>query len=105
MRQFSTLYVCVCVSGLAPKDRVIRPYEWGANGNQPRTKTKGKQWELTVECRVRATAVLNTFLAQNSHEELLTNQGKDAEAKESEDHHIYQFLHGAQQGAYDDLQT
>lgn len=49
--------------------------------------------------------MLNTFLVQNSHEELLTNQGKDAEAKESEDHHVYQLLHGAQQGTYNDLQT
>lgn len=49
--------------------------------------------------------MLNTLLVQNSHEQLLTDQGKDAEAEESEDHHVYQLLHRAQQGTYDDLQT
>lgn len=68
-------------------------------------KTKGKQRGLTVGCRVGATVVLNTLLVQNSHEQLLTDQGKDAEAEESEDHHVYQLLHRAQQGTYDDLQT
>lgn len=68
-------------------------------------RPKHQRWELTVGGRVRVTAELNTFLVQNPHEELLTNQGKDAEAKESEDHHVHQLLHRAQQGPDDNLQT
>lgn len=54
---------------------------------------------------VRATVFPHTFLVQISHEELLTYQGEDAEAKESQDHHIDKPLHRAQQGPNNDLQT
>lgn len=42
------------------------------------------------------TAFLDTFLAQNALEKLLTYQGEDAEAEEGEDHHVNKLLHGAQ---------
>lgn len=51
------------------------------------------------------TVLQDTSLVQTSHEELLTYQGEDAEAKESQDHHVNEFLHRAQQGPDDDLQT
>lgn len=48
---------------------------------------------------------LDTFQVQTAHEQLLTYQGKDAEAKESEDQHVDKLLHRAQQGPHNDLQT
>lgn len=68
-------------------------------------KPMGRRRELTVGRRVRATVGLNTFLVQNSHEELLTNQGKDAQAEEGEDHHVHQLLHRTQQSPNNNLQT
>lgn len=49
--------------------------------------------------------VVDTLEAQASHEELLTHQGKDAEAEQGEDHHVHQLLHGAQQGPHNDLEA
>lgn len=49
--------------------------------------------------------LLDTFQVQTSHEELLSYQGKDAEAKESQDQHVNKLLHRAQQGPHNDLQT
>ncbi|KAF3827025.1 hypothetical protein GH733_002511 [Mirounga leonina] len=49
--------------------------------------------------------IMETSLVQTSHEELLTYQGEDAEAKESQDHHVNKLLHRAQQGPNNDLQT
>lgn len=54
---------------------------------------------------VIVTGITDTFVAQVSHEELLTYQGEDAEAKESQDHHIDKLLHRVQQGPNNDLQT
>lgn len=51
------------------------------------------------------TVLPDTFQVQAPHEELLTYQGKDAEAKESQDQHVNKLLHGAQQGPHNDLQT
>ena len=51
------------------------------------------------------TGITDTFVRQISHEELLTYQGEDAEAKESQDHHIDKLLHRVQQGPNNDLQT
>lgn len=48
---------------------------------------------------------MDTSLVQTSLEELLTYQGEDAEAKESQNHHINKLLHRAQQGPNNDLQT
>lgn len=51
------------------------------------------------------TVLMDTSLVQTSLEELLTYQGEDAEAKESQNHHINKLLHRAQQGPNNDLQT
>lgn len=51
------------------------------------------------------TGITDTFESQISPEELLTYQGEDAEAKESQDHHIDKLLHRVQQGPNNDLQT
>lgn len=51
------------------------------------------------------TVIMDTSLVQTSHEELLTYQGEDAEAKEGQDHHVNKLLHRAQQGPNNDLQT
>lgn len=66
-----------------------------------------KGWVFTISFQVTDifTVPRDAFQVQASHEELLTYQGKDAEAKEGEDNHIDQLLHRAQQGPHDDLQT
>ncbi len=47
----------------------------------------------------------DTLLPQISHEELQTNEGKDTEAENGEDHHIWQLLHRLDQSANNGLQT
>lgn len=64
-----------------------------------------KDGVFTVKVTGILTGLLDTSLAQISHEELLTYQGENAEAKESQDHHIDKLPHRAQQGPNNDLQT
>lgn len=66
---------------------------------------KGGVFTLIVILIVIFTGITDTFVPQISHEELLTYQGEDAEAKESQDHHIDKLLHRVQQGPNNDLQT
>lgn len=47
----------------------------------------------------------DTLVPQISHEELQTNEGKDTEAENGEDHHIWQLLHRLDQSANNGLQT
>lgn len=65
----------------------------------------GGVFTLIVILIVMFTGITDTFVRQISHEELLTYQGEDAEAKESQDHHIDKLLHRVQQGPNNDLQT
>lgn len=51
------------------------------------------------------TLLPDASLVQASLEELLSYQGEDAEAKQSQDHHVNKLLHRAQQGPDNDLQT
>ena len=68
-------------------------------------EVKGGVFTLIVILIVIFTGITDTFVPQISHEELLTYQGEDAEAKESQDHHIDKLLHRVQQGPNNDLQT
>lgn len=45
----------------------------------------------------------HTLLAQVAHEELETNQGKDAQAEDSQDHHVRELLHRLDQGTHNGL--
>ena len=47
----------------------------------------------------------DALLAQVAHEKLQTNQSKDAQAEDGQDHHIRQLLHRLDQGAHDGLQA
>lgn len=47
----------------------------------------------------------HALLAQVAHEKLETNQSKDAQAEDGQDHHIRQLLHGLDQGAHNGLQA
>lgn len=47
----------------------------------------------------------HTLLAQVTHEELETDEGKDAQAENSQDHHVRQLLHRLDQGAHDGLEA
>ena len=46
----------------------------------------------------------HTLLPQVSHEELQPHQGKDAQAEDSEDHHVREFFYRLDQGPHDGLQ-
>lgn len=47
----------------------------------------------------------HALLAQVSHEELQANEGKDAQAEDGKDHHVWQLLHRLDQGAHNGLQA
>lgn len=47
----------------------------------------------------------HTLVAQVAHEELETDEGKDAQAEDGQDHHIRKLLHGLDQGAHNGLQA
>lgn len=47
----------------------------------------------------------HTLVAQVSHEELETDEGKDAQAEDGQDHHIRKLLHRLDQGAHNGLQA
>lgn len=47
----------------------------------------------------------HTLLAQVSHEELQSDEGKDAQAEDGQDHHVRQLLHRLDQGAHNGLQA
>lgn len=44
-------------------------------------------------------------MAQVAHEELQTDEGKDAQAEDSQDHHIRKLLHRLYQSAHNGLQA
>lgn len=54
-------------------------------------------------CFVQIDWPINTLLAQVAHEELETNEGKDTQAEDSQDHHIRKLLHRLDQGTNDGL--
>lgn len=47
----------------------------------------------------------HTLVAQVAHEELETDEGKDAQAEDGQDHHIRKLLHRLDQGAHNGLQA
>ena len=47
----------------------------------------------------------HTLVAQVAYEELETDEGKDTQAEDGQDHHIRKLLHRLDQGAYDGLQA
>lgn len=58
--------------------------------------------QAAVEAVRRAAHAL---LPQVSHEELQADEGEDAQAEDSEDHHVSQLLHRLDQSAHDGLQA
>lgn len=47
----------------------------------------------------------DTLLAQVAHEELETDEGKDTQAEDGQDHHIRKLLHRLDQGANNGLEA
>lgn len=47
----------------------------------------------------------HALVAQVAHEELETDEGKDAQAEDSQDHHIRKLLHRLDEGAHNGLQA
>lgn len=60
---------------------------------------------IIQECLVEVDWPDDTLLAQVPHEKLETNEGKDTQAEDSQDHHIRKLLHRLDQGTDDGLQA
>ncbi len=91
----NTHLLCFTLTFIAEK---VRP---GAPG--PVVANEGCVGAVRGVNAVREAA--DTLLSQQPHEKLQTNEGKHAEAEDSQDHHVCQLLHGLDQSTDDRLQT